>query len=63
MRPGVTSTIQKQKCQASQWLAPGEQRPSHPRRTIAVKKVMLVAFFDYLGMVHFEFICGGTVDT
>ncbi len=24
---------------------------------------MLVAFFDYLGMVHFEFIRGGTVDT
>ncbi len=51
------------KRQASQWLAAGEQCPSHPRRNISVKKVMLVAFFDYLGMVHFEFIRGGTVDT
>ncbi len=33
------------KRQASQWLAPGEPRPSHPRRTLSVKKIMLVAFF------------------
>ncbi len=51
------------KRQASQWLTPGEQRPSHPRRSIGVKKVMLVTFFDFLGMIHFEFLCGGTVDT
>ncbi len=51
------------KRQASQWLAPGEDRPIHVRKLMSVKKVMLVAFFDYLGMVHFEFIRGGTVDT
>ncbi len=51
------------KRQASQWLAPGEPRPVHVRRTISVKKVMLVAFFDFRGMVHFEFLRGGTVDT
>ncbi len=51
------------KRQASQWLAPGEPRPSHPRRNISVKKLMLVCFFDFRGMVHFEFIRGGTMDT
>ncbi len=51
------------KRQASQWLAPEDPRPVHPRRTISIKKVLLVAFFDYLGMVHFEFVRGGTVDT
>ena len=51
------------KRQASQWLAAGEPCPSHPRRSISIKKIMLVAFFDYRGMVHFEFIRGGTVDT
>ncbi len=51
------------KRQASQWLAPGEPRPVHVRRTISVKKVMLVTFFDFRGMVHFEFLRGGTVDT
>ncbi len=51
------------KRQASQWLALGEPRPSHPRWTISIKKILLVAFFDYRGMVHFEYIRGGTVDT
>ncbi len=51
------------KRQASQWLSKGEDRPTHPRRPMSVKKVMLVAFFDYLGMIHFEFLRGGTVDT
>ncbi len=44
------------KRQASQWLAPGEPRPSHPHRTISIKKILLVAFFDCRGMVHFEYI-------
>ncbi len=51
------------KREASQWLAAGNPRPSHPRRSISVKKVMLVAFFDFKGVIHFEFIRGGTVDT
>ena len=51
------------KRQASQWLQPGGPRPVHVRRTISMKKVMLVAFFDFRGMVHFEFLRGGTVDT
>ncbi len=51
------------KRQASQWLQPSDARPTHPRRSISVKKLMLVAFFDYLGMVHFEFLRGGTVNT
>ncbi len=48
---------------ASQWLSPGDARPVHPRCTISVKKIMLVAFFDWKGMIHFEFIKGGTIDT
>ncbi len=51
------------KRQASQWLSSEEPRPVHPRRTISIKKVLLVAFFDYKGMIHFEFLRGGTVDT
>ncbi len=51
------------KREASQWLPAGEPRPSHPRRSISVKKLMLVSFFDFQGMIHFEFIRGGTVDT
>ncbi len=46
------------KRQASQWLAPREPCPSHSRRSISIKKIMLVAFFDYRGMVHFEFVRG-----
>ncbi len=51
------------KRQASQWLSPGDPRPTHVRRTISVKKIMLVVFFDFKGMLHYEFIRGGTVDT
>ncbi len=51
------------KRQDSQWLSSAEPCPSHPRRNISIKKIMLVAFFDYRGMVHFEYIRGGTVDT
>lgn len=51
------------KRQASQWLADGEPHPVHPCRTLSIKKVLLVAFFDFKGMVHFEYIRGGTVDT
>ncbi len=51
------------KRQASQWLEKGEARPVHPRQTMSIKKVLLVAFFDFKGMIHFEFIRGGTVDT
>ncbi len=51
------------KRQASQWLGVHDERPVHPRRTLSVKKSLLIAFFDYRGMVHFEFIRNGTVDT
>ncbi len=49
--------------QASQWLAEGEAQPVHLHRMLSIKKVLLVAFFDFKGMIHFEFIRGGTVDT
>ncbi len=51
------------KRQASQWLTKEQPRPTHPRRTLSVKKTMLVVFFDYKGVIHMEFVAGGTVDT
>ncbi len=51
------------KRQASQWLKKEDPRPSHPRRTLSSKKCMMVSFFDHKGMIHLEFIRGGTVDT
>ncbi len=51
------------KRQASQWLSVQDEQPVHPKRTLSVKKSLLVAFFDHRGMVHFEFIRNGTVNT
>ena len=48
---------------ASQWLSKEEERSVQPRRTLSVKKSLLVAFFDHRGMVHFEFLRGATVGT
>ncbi len=48
---------------ASQWLSAGDPRPVHPKRTMSIKKILLVAFFDFKGMIHFEFVKQGTVDT
>ncbi len=51
------------KRQASQWLTKDQPRPTHPKRTLSIKKTMLVAFFDHKGMVHMEFVRHGTVNT
>ncbi len=51
------------KRQSAQWMLPGEQRPSKPVRGRSVKKVLMIAFFDYKGMVYHEFLRNQTVDT
>ncbi len=51
------------RCQSSEWLAQGENRPVKPRRGRSTRKCMLVTFFDYKGMVHFEFVRNRTVNT
>ena len=44
----------KQKSQM--WLGSGDQRPQKARRPRSQRRVMLVAFFDDQGCVHFEFV-------
>lgn len=51
------------KRQASQWLGAGETRPVHPRRTLSIKKILLVVFFNFKGMIHYGFLKQGTIDT
>ncbi len=49
------------KMQSSQWLAKGDPHPVKCRRPRAVGKCMLITFFDWKGMIHFEFLRNGTV--
>ncbi len=48
--------------QSSEWLAPGENRPVKARHGQSNRKCMLVTFFDFKGMVHFEFVRNRTVN-
>ncbi len=51
------------KVQASQWLARGQVCPVHSRLPRAIGKCMLITICDWKGMVHHEYICGGTINT
>lgn len=51
------------KMQSSQWMSAGEPCPPKCRRPRAVSKCMLVTFFDWQGMVHFEFIRNQTINS
>ncbi len=44
------------KRQASQWLTSQDPRPVQPCRTLSIKKVLIITFFDFKGMIHHEFI-------
>ncbi len=49
--------------QSSEWLAPGEPRPQKALWSCAPGKVLLVSFFDWKGMVHYEMLRNRTVNT
>ncbi len=49
--------------QSSAWLGPDEARPVKARKALSTRKCMLVTFFDFKGMVHFEFVRGRTVNS
>ena len=43
------------KRQSRQWKSPASPRPKKARMSKSKVKVMLIAFFDIKGIVHFEF--------
>ena len=45
--------------QSSEWRFENEPNPKKPRRSRSKVKVMLIVFFDYLGVVHFEYVPEG----
>ena len=45
--------------QSSEYRAKGEARPKNPRQSRSKIKVMLTVFFDYRGVVHYEFLPPG----
>ncbi len=47
----------------SVWLGPGEDCPEVAIRSRAVGKVLLVSFFDYQGLIHFELLRNTTVSS
>lgn len=49
------------RCHASQWLAKGADPPVVCKREMSTKKVLLVSFFDHVGVVHREFLRNTTV--
>ncbi len=51
------------RAQSSEWLAPGEERPQIARNSCAYGKVLLVSFFDWKGLVHYEMLRNRTVNT
>lgn len=42
--------------QSNECSAKGESRPKRPHQSQSKIKVMLIIFFDYRGVVHYEFI-------
>ncbi len=42
--------------QSKEWLRRHESRPQKPQRTLATGKVMVVTFFDSLGLIYREFV-------
>ncbi len=51
------------KCKSSEWLRKEDPRPTIPCRAPGTKKCMLVSFFDWKGLVHYEFVQGCTIDS
>lgn len=47
------------KVQSSQWIVKGSPRPKKARQSRSNVKVMLTVFFDFHGIVHFEFVPQG----
>ena len=47
------------KAQSSQWKRPDEPRPKKARQVRSNVKVLLTVFFDYNGIVHYEFLPTG----
>jgi len=43
------------KKQSSQWIFPGEPRPKKARQCMSNVKVLLIAFFDWQGVINHEF--------
>ncbi len=51
------------RAQSSEWLAPGEERPQVAHLSHAGGKVLLVSFFNWKGLVHYEMLHNTTVNT
>jgi len=47
------------KAQSSQWVGQGSRRQKKARMSRSNMKVMLVVFFDWQGVLHYEFIPRG----
>jgi len=47
------------KAQSSQWVGQGSHRPKEARMSRSNMKVMLVVFFDWQGVIHYEFVPHG----
>ena len=45
--------------QSSEYHLKGEAKPERPRQSRSKIKVMLTVFFDYRGVVHYEFLPSG----
>ncbi|XP_037932807.1 protein GVQW3-like [Teleopsis dalmanni] len=45
--------------QSSEWRFKNEPKPKKPRKSRSKIKVMLTVFFDYRGVVHYEFLLEG----
>ncbi len=51
------------RAQSAEWLAPGDPRLQIARCSRAAGKVLLVSFFNWRGMVHYELLRNQTVNT
>jgi len=49
----------KTKAQSSQWVGQGLPRPKKARMSRSNMKVMLLVFFDWQGVIHYEFVPRG----
>lgn len=47
--------------QSNEWCAKSEARPKRVRQSQSKIKIMLTVFFDYRGVVHYEFLSTGQI--